>query len=68
MTTGIRGIGMTAMGVSNDLSDLASRLDEIETTGLTFVELPLYDLDCVIAGRIYRTQLQAVKRSHHRED
>ena len=41
MTTGIRGIGMTAMGVSNDLSDLATRLDEIESTGLSFVELPL---------------------------
>lgn len=62
MTTGIRGIGMTAMGVSNDLSDLATRLDEIEATGLSFVELPLYDLDCVIAGRIHRPQLEAVKK------
>lgn len=54
MTTGIGGIRMPAMGVSNDLSDLATRLDEIEATGLTFVEVPLYDLDCVIAGRVYR--------------
>ena len=52
MTTGIRGIGMTAMSVSNDLSDLATRLDEIKATGLSFVELPLYDLDCEI-GRAH---------------
>ena len=62
MTIGIRGIGMTAMGVSNDLSDLATRLDEIEATGISFVELPLYDLDCVIAGHIHRPQLEAVKK------
>ena len=60
--SGLRGIGMTAMGVRNDLSDLSVRLDEIAATGLTFVELPLYDLDCVIAGRIYRPQLDAIKR------
>lgn len=53
---------MTAMGVANDLSDLATRIDEVAATGITFVELPLYDLDCVIAGRIYRPQLEAVKR------
>lgn len=62
MTQGIRGIGMTAMGVNNDLSDFGTRLDEIESTGLSFIELPLYDLDCVIAGKIYRPQLEAVKR------
>jgi hypothetical protein len=47
---GVRGVGMTAMGVSNDLSDLATRLDEVEATGATFIELPTYDLDLVIAG------------------
>ena len=62
MIKGVRGIGMTAMGVNNDLSDLGTRLDEIASTGLTFVELPLYDLDCVIAGKIHRPQLDAVKR------
>ncbi len=62
MNKGVRGIGMTAMGVSNDLSDLGARLDEIASTGLSFVELPLYDLDCVIAGKIHRPQLDAVIR------
>ena len=62
MTIGIRGIGMTAMGVTNDLSDLATRLDEIASTGLSSIELPPYDLDCVIAGKIHRPQLDAVNR------
>ena len=58
---GVRGVGMTAMGVSNDLSDLATRLDEVEATGVSFIELPTYDLDVVIAGKIHHPQLRAVK-------
>ncbi len=59
---GVRGVGMTAMGVSNDLGDLATRLDEVEATGVSFIELPTYDLDLVIAGKIHQPQLNEVKR------
>ena len=50
------------MQVRPDLSDLAERLDEVQETGVTFIELPTYDLDVVIGGRVNRPQLQAVKR------
>ena len=55
-------VGMTAMGVAADLSDIGQRLDEVQETGVGFVELPTYDLDVVIAGRINRPQLSALKR------
>lgn len=60
---GITGTGISAHKRANDLSDFGAELDMIEGLGVEAIELPTYDMDIVIGGRIRRPQLEALKRA-----
>jgi sugar phosphate isomerase/epimerase len=59
--TRILGTGLSAHKGRNDLLDFAGELDELEQLGCETVELPLYDMDVVVGGRIRRAQLDVLK-------
>ncbi|MCA3555623.1 sugar phosphate isomerase/epimerase [Aestuariivirga sp.] len=63
LPNGIAGTGISAHKRADDLSDLASELDMIEELGVESIELPTYDMDIVVGGRIRPPQLAAVKRA-----
>lgn len=63
LANGITGTGISAHKRSDDLSDFAAELDMIEALGVEAIELPTYDMDIVIGGRIRRPQLDALKRA-----
>jgi sugar phosphate isomerase/epimerase len=63
LANGIYGIGISAHKRANDLSDFAAELDMVEALGVEAIELPTYDMDIVIGGRIRRPQLEALKRA-----
>ena len=54
-------IGLSIFPGRTDLSDLAARLDEAEGFGVDTIELPTYDYDIVVGGRIRAEQLARVK-------
>ena len=60
---GITGTGISAHKRSHDLSDFAAELDMIESLGVETIELPTYDMDIVVGGRIRKPQLDALKRA-----
>ena len=60
---GIAGTGLSAHKRANDLSDLAAELDMIEALGVESIELPTYDMDIVVGGRIRPPQLAALRRA-----
>lgn len=60
---GVFGTGISAHKRENDLSDFAAELDMIEALGVDSIELPTYDMDLVVGGRIRRPQLEALKRA-----
>lgn len=57
------GTGISAHKRADDLSDFAEELDAIEALGVEAAELPLYDMDIVIGGRIRTAQLATLKRA-----
>jgi sugar phosphate isomerase/epimerase len=63
LSNGVTGTGISAHKRQNDLSDFAEELDMIEALGVEAIELPTYDMDIVIGGRIRRPQLEALKRA-----
>ncbi len=63
LPNGIAGTGISAHKRANDLSDFAAELDMIEALGVELIELPTYDMDIVVGGRIRRPQLEALKRA-----
>lgn len=54
-------VGISALAGKPDLSELASHLDEVEALGVDTIELPAFDMDIVVGGRIRRAQLDKVK-------
>jgi len=60
MTT-IPAVGISAKAGKPDLSDFGARLDEALAFGVDAIELPLFDLDVVVGGRIRRDQLARLK-------
>lgn len=56
-SNGIKGIGISAHKRAHDLSDFAAELDMIEALGVDSIEIPTFDLDIVVGGRIHRPQL-----------
>ena len=60
-TNGVAGTGISAHKRANDLSDFGAELDMIEALGVEFVELPTYDMDIVVGGRIRQPQLKRLK-------
>ena len=63
LANGITGTGISAHKRADDLSDLDAELDMIEALGVETIELPTYDMDIVVGGRIRRPQLEALKRA-----
>ncbi len=53
--------GISARIARPDLSDFSAILDDIETLGVESIELPAYDMDLVVGGRICKPQLAVVK-------
>lgn len=63
LANGITGTGISAHKRADDLSDFDAELDMIEALGVETIELPTYDMDVVVGGRIRRPQLEALKRA-----
>jgi sugar phosphate isomerase/epimerase len=61
LTNGVAGTGISAHKRANDLSDFGAELDMVETLGVEAVELPTYDMDLVVGGRIRKPQLERLK-------
>jgi sugar phosphate isomerase/epimerase len=61
LPNGVFGTGISAHKRLNDLSDLADELDMIDQLGVESVELPTYDMDIVVGGKIRREQLARFK-------
>lgn len=59
---GAAPVGISAHKRADDLSDFGAELDMIEALGVDTVELPTYDMDIVVGGRIRRAQMDALKR------
>jgi sugar phosphate isomerase/epimerase len=55
-------VGISALEGSADLEDFGPMLDEVERLGVDTIELPTYDQDVVVGGRIRRPQLDLLKR------
>lgn len=62
-SNGVRGVGLSAHKRANDLSDFAAELDMIEALGVYSIEIPTFDLDLVVGGKIRRPQLDALLRA-----
>jgi sugar phosphate isomerase/epimerase len=54
-------VGISAHAPKPDLSNLAANIAECVALGVDTVELPTYDFDIVVGGRIRRDQLAAAK-------
>jgi sugar phosphate isomerase/epimerase len=63
LQNGVFGTGISAHKRANDLSDFQAELDMVEQLGVASIELPTYDMDLVVGGRIRRPQLEALKRA-----
>lgn len=62
MNPGVLGTGMTVEAGPADLSGLGARMDAIQALGVDSIELPIYDLDLVVGGRIRKEQVAALKQ------
>ena len=62
-SNGVAGVGISAHKRANDLSDFGAELDMIEALGVDAVELPLYDMDVVVGGRVRQPQMDALRRA-----
>lgn len=63
MKHGAFGVGISAKNRAGDLSDLGEELDMIEALGVDLIELPTFDYDLVIGGRVRAPQLAALHRA-----
>lgn len=63
LANGITGTGISAHKRAHDLSDLGDELDMIELLGVDAIEIPTFDMDLVVGGRIRRPQLRALARA-----
>lgn len=63
LANGVTGTGISAHKRLDDLSDLGEELDMIQALGVHSIELPTYDMDIVVGGRIRRAQLKALARA-----
>lgn len=63
LANGAIGTGISAHKRANDLSDFGDELDMIEELGVEAIELPTYDMDIVLGGRIRRPQMEALRRA-----
>lgn len=61
LANGVTGTGLSAPHCRSDLSDLPRILDEVEGLGVETIELPTFDMDLVVGGRIRRPHLDLLK-------
>jgi sugar phosphate isomerase/epimerase len=61
LKNGVFGTGISAHKRANDLSDFAEELDMIDQLGVESIELPTYDMDIVVGGKIRKEQLARFK-------
>jgi sugar phosphate isomerase/epimerase len=54
-------VGISALEGAADLSDFGAMLDEVQALGVDTIELPTFDQDVVVGGRIMRPQLERLK-------
>ncbi len=54
-------VGISALTGKSDLSDLSGILDACEGLGVDSIELPTYDMDLIIGGRVHKPHLQRLK-------
>jgi sugar phosphate isomerase/epimerase len=57
----VLGTGISAKPGKSDLSEFTGNLDRAQAFGVDAIELPIFDLDLVVGGRIRRDQLAALK-------
>jgi len=60
---GVRGYGISAPHPKSDLSDLPAILDRVEALGVDTIELPTFDMDLIVGGRIQRGHLALLKQA-----
>lgn len=63
LANGATGTGISAHKRAKDLSDFSDELDMIEALGVETIELPTYDMDIVVGGKIRRPQMDALKKA-----
>lgn len=63
VSSGVKGIGISAHKRAHDLSDFGAELDMIEALGVDSIEIPTFDLDLVVGGKVRRPQLDALLRA-----
>lgn len=51
-SSGIKGVGISDHNRANDLSDFGAELDMIEAIDVDSIEIPTFDLDVVVGGKI----------------
>lgn len=60
---GVIGTGISAPHPKSDLSDLPAILDRVEALGVECIELPIFDMDLIVGGRIQRGHLALLKQA-----
>ncbi|MBL8584230.1 MAG: TIM barrel protein [Rhizobiaceae bacterium] len=63
LPNGVTGTGISAHKRAHDLSDFGDELDMIEDLGVESIEIPTFDMDLVVGGRVRRPQLKALARA-----
>ncbi len=56
-------VGMTVMKARGDLGHLGTHLDEIERLGADTAELPFYDLDLVVGGKLVAGRMRVLEQA-----
>lgn len=65
---GVMGTGISAHKRASDLSDFADELDMIDQLGVETVELPTFDMDIIVGGKIRKDQLARLKNACAQRD
>lgn len=63
LANGVTGTGISSNRRASDLSDFGAELDMIQALGVETIEIPTFDLDVVVGGRVLRPQLDRLKRA-----
>ena len=61
MDNGVRGVGISVEAGPPDLSAIAAKLDAVQALGVDTIELPTYDWDLIVGGRIRKEALAKLK-------
>lgn len=56
-------VGISAHHSKPDLSELPAHLDEIEALGVDTIELPIYDMDLIVGGKVRKSQLATLRKA-----